>query len=72
MGRDKKLHFIVGALISLVGGLLISPVIGLVLSIIAGIYKDVVNDLILKRGQFEWLDILYTALGGILIYLFLI
>ena len=72
MGEDKKLHFIVGALISLVGGFLISPQVGLILSIIAGLYKDVVNDLIFKRGQFEWLDILYTALGGILVYLFLI
>lgn len=72
MARDKKLHFLVGALIALVSGVVLSPLTGLILACIAGVIKDVGYDLILDRGCFEVLDITYTALGGLLVYLLLI
>jgi len=72
LGRDKKLHFLVGALIALIGGVVISPLTGFILASIAGVVKDVGYDLILDKGCFEVLDIVYTVLGGLLIYIILI
>lgn len=45
---------------------LFNPIAGLVIAISAGFAKDVVWDLYLKKGTFELLDILATAVGAVI------
>lgn len=63
--KDKLYHFIAGFIIALIFGL-ITPVLGLGMAVLAGILKDVVWDKFLKKGTFELLDILATAVGGVM------
>lgn len=67
--RDKKLHFYVGIIIAIIGSLLFNREIGLFLAVLAALFKDVGHDLILGKGTFELLDILFTVLGGLIIYI---
>lgn len=65
MTKDKLYHLIAGFAIALIFGLF-NPIIGLVIAISAGMAKDVVWDLYLKKGTFEWLDIGATAVGAVI------
>ncbi len=65
MTKDKLYHLIAGFVIAISIGLF-SPILGLVAAVLAGIAKDVVWDLYLKRGTFELLDILATAVGAVI------
>jgi hypothetical protein len=44
---DKKLHFIAGALIAILGGVIIDPITGIGLAIAAGIVKEQENEVTL-------------------------
>ena len=61
---DKFLHLLVGFIIAFFIGL-INPIIGLVVAILAGIGKEV-YDKVSKKGTPEFLDFVFTAIGGIL------
>lgn len=68
---DKLGHFFYGSAASIVG-ILIAYYFGFPLwigslgaSFAVGLVKDVVLDLIMKKGQFDVLDIVATAAGGI-------
>ena len=65
MTKDKLYHLIAGFAISLIFGLF-NPILGLVIAVLAGIAKDVVYDLLLKKGTFEVLDIFFTVIGAIM------
>lgn len=65
MKKDKLYHLIAGFAIALIFGLF-NPIAGLVIAISAGFAKDVVWDLYLKKGTFELLDILATAVGAVI------
>ena len=71
IAKDKKLHFIVGLVIGLIGGYFISPKFGLMLAMIAGILKEV-RDKLSGRGTCELLDCVYTICGGLLAYIILL
>lgn len=62
--KDKQLHaaagFVIGFLFSLV-----SPLLGVVMAIIAGIGKEI-YDKVSKKGTPEFLDFVFTVLGGLL------
>jgi hypothetical protein len=64
MTKDKLYHLIAGFVIAIIIGLF-NPIIGLIIAVLAGIAKDVVYDLLLKKGTFELLDILATAVGAV-------
>jgi hypothetical protein len=65
MTKDKLYHLIAGFAISISIGLF-SPILGLAVAVLAGIAKDVVYDLLLKKGTFELLDILATTVGAVI------
>lgn len=65
MAKDKLYHLIAGFVIALIFGLF-NPIVGLVIAVGVGFTKDVVWDLYLKKGTFELLDILATAVGAVI------
>lgn len=60
MQNDKKLHFIAGLVISLVGGLIFLPLVAL--GFLAGIVKEWWDSR--GHGQVEWMDFVWTAIGA--------
>ena len=74
--KDKRQHIIFGFLISLFVGLIFASdgsefnhvqrgaIIGFLTGLNAGILKDVVWDLLMKRGTFDKWDISATAFGA--------
>ena len=61
---DKKLHIIVGFIISLIGYYLFASLLaGFVLAVVAGILKETIVK-VTGKGTPEGLDILATAAGG--------
>ena len=69
--RDYNLHFWYGALISLFAIFILivlgfeTKFIGFALASLAGLLKEVVWDAMMKKGTPEWLDWLFTSLGGL-------
>lgn len=61
---DKFLHLLVGFIIAFLIGL-INPFIGLGTAILAGIGKEI-YDKVSKKGTPEFLDFVFTAIGGVL------
>ena len=74
--KDKRTHFWAGFIISLFVGLIFASdgsefnhvqrgaIIGFLTGLSAGILKDVVWDLLMKRGTFDKWDISATAFGA--------
>lgn len=60
---DKRKHFIVGAVISLVIGSLLGFWVGLLAAILAGAAKEWWDSK--GHGTVEWLDFAFTAFGGL-------
>lgn len=66
---DKKLHIIVGFLISLLGYYLFTSLLaGFVLAALAGMLKEVI-DKITGKGTPELMDFIATIIGGLLVIL---
>lgn len=63
MGKDKLLHFLVGAIIALIGTALFGATIGICLAISAGILKEIYDEV--DYGGADFLDILATTAGGL-------
>jgi len=59
---DKKLHFIAGFLIALIGGILTDPITGIGFALAAGIAKECYDDY--SYGKFDIADMLATWVGG--------
>lgn len=64
MGKDKLYHLIAGFAIALLIGLF-SPIVGIITTIAIGGTKEVVWDLLLKKGKFEVLDFFMTVVGAV-------
>lgn len=64
-GLDKWYHFLGGLIISLAGWWFFGPLVGLVLGLIAGPAKEYFWDKLLKKGNVEIADALWTAAGVI-------
>jgi len=64
MGKDKLYHIIAGFGIALLIGLF-NPIAGLIIACLVGAAKEVIWDMAMKKGTFEMLDFLATALGAI-------
>jgi len=71
MARDKKLHFIAGFIIALIGSFIFKgftpfyPLIGFTLGIIAGAGKELIWDYSLGKGTPEFQDFLATVGGSV-------
>ncbi len=64
--KDKLLHFICGTYIYLIASVLLTPILSIGLVIIAGFAKEFIWDRWLGKGAFEWMDIVYTIVGGLM------
>ena len=64
--KDKLLHFICGTYIYLIASGLLTPMLSVMLVIIAGFVKEFIWDRWLGKGAFEWIDIVYTIVGGLM------
>ena len=64
MRTDYLNHLIAGYFIALLCGVLFSPFVGLVAAVVAGAAKELIWDILLKRGAPEWQDFILTAVGG--------
>jgi uncharacterized membrane protein len=62
---DKKLHFIAGLVICLIGAWIISPMIGLLLAFVAGGAKEVYDSFYPLEHTVDKYDFLWTVIGGI-------
>lgn len=71
MAHDKKLHFIAGFIIALIGSFIFKgftsfyPLIGFALGVIAGAAKELIRDYALDKGTPEFQDFLATVGGSI-------
>jgi len=71
MARDKKLHFIAGFIIALIGSFIFKgftpfyPLIGFALGVIAGAAKELIWDYTLDKGTPEMQDFFATAGGSV-------
>jgi hypothetical protein len=64
LGKDKVAHIMICMLGTLGCSMLTAPWIAAVgFFLLFTIIKEVVYDLILKKGQFDWLDIVANAVG---------
>lgn len=59
---DKKLHFIAGLVIAILGGVIIDPITGLGFAIGAGVFKECYDDF--HNKKIEVMDAVATAIGG--------
>lgn len=67
---DKQAHFLAGYVICVTIGLLASPLEGLMMGVVAGLIKEVV-DAVSEKGTPDIWDLIYTAGGALLAYVFL-
>lgn len=66
---DKILHFMAGALFSMISGYLSKmPFLGLLVAILAGLAKEIYD---IKHGTPEWKDFVATGLGGLAVAIIL-
>lgn len=70
--KDKLLHFICGTYIYLIASVLLTPIQSIGLVIIAGFAKEFIWDRWLGKGAFEWMDIAYTIVGGLIAMILLL
>ena len=63
--HDKALHVIAGTILFALGALVYGPLAGIAAAIVGGILKEV-RDVVTRKGDPEYADILYTVAGGLL------
>jgi len=67
--QDKANHFIYGTLICFISSLFLhNPIISLGITIVVGASKEI-YDKISGKGNPEILDLVFTVLGGLIIFL---
>lgn len=69
LSYDKCLHFIVGVLLASVLVHFLSPLSVLLVSLLIGVSKEVIWDMMMKRGSLEIMDVVYQIAGTLLILL---
>ena len=62
IGRDKLAHFFSASLLLFVLLLLFNDTIAVSVVLLTAAYKELINDKLLKRGNPEVLDFVYSAL----------
>ncbi len=62
IGRDKLAHFFSASLLLFVLLLIFSDALAISIVLLTAVYKELVNDKILKRGNCEALDFVYSSL----------
>lgn len=80
MGKDKKMHFLIGFSITVLVGLCLhiffkvqyGYLIGLIFAIVAGALKECVYDYKMNKGTPEAMDFIVTVVGGLLGYIILL
>ena len=60
--RDKLAHFFASYFVLTFLSLILSDLWTILIVLSIAIYKDVINDLYLGKGKFEWLDLLFSCL----------
>jgi len=65
IGTDGLLHFCACFIIAAAVGHLTQPAIGLIVALAVGVLKEIVWDAKLKKGTFQWKDILFDFLGSV-------
>jgi len=79
MKKDKILHLVAGFIITFIiciisGYINITIWTGIIATILIGAGKEIIYDHYMKKGKPEWLDFVWTVIGGImgtLLYLIL-
>lgn len=71
MPEDKQKHILAGMALAIIAGLLFCPRIGLATAAVIGALKEIIWDLLLKRGTPELLDFVATVAGGVMGYILL-
>lgn len=66
MAKDKWLHFLAGMSIAPAVGVLWGALAGLAAAFIIGAAKELIWDLLLKKGTPEWWDFIATVAGGLI------
>lgn len=80
IGKDKLMHsyysFFGGMILSLIAiqftDKFAGSLIGFLLMLAIGLGKEFIWDKLMKKGQFEWLDILFDFIGCLLAFLLMI
>ena len=67
---DKLLHLVAGIYICMFFSILINNVIGLIMVIIIAIGKELIWDNLMKKGTPEIMDAVWTAIGGLSVFVF--
>jgi len=62
---DKQKHLLAGLALAIIAGLLFCPLIGLATTAVIGALKEIIWDLLLKKGTPELLDFVATVAGGV-------
>jgi len=74
--KDKKLHFVAGILLGMLGATIAATIsvnttililFAIITPMLGGIIKEIILDKFLKLGTTEIMDMLYTTFGGIFI-----
>lgn len=66
ISRDKLAHFFASFIVLSASQLFLIDLHSYLLLLFLVILKDGLNDLILKKGKFEWMDILFGSLPIVL------
>ena len=68
IAQDKANHFIYGCIICFLSGLVFNPINSILITFLIALSKEI-YDKLSKKGTPEILDIIYTIIGGLIIFL---
>ena len=67
VGIDKLLHFSLGGWIGLIVNQFVGHwVIPILVSFVLGLFKDLVIDKLIRKTKCDYIDVLWTTLGGLI------
>lgn len=61
---DKLLHFVCGTYLFLFASIFLSMWLSIAIVAVIGAAKEVIYDKWMKKGTPEWMDLIYTIVGG--------
>lgn len=65
IGTDGLLHFCACFIIAVTVSQFTQPAIGFIVALAVGVLKEIVWDAKMKKGTFQWKDILFDFLGSV-------
>lgn len=68
--RDKGLHFVAGVIVAAFFALALGVKAAILPALIAGLFKEAFDKL--TTGEVDWLDLVATCLGGLLVQAFIL